>query len=175
MINSDFCYSKFDTQASAIIKYFENNKDSLVYNDYYGFKVADVPKETWLQEPVLKNVNDIFKIDGCGIIKLEPYRCYKWHQDAQRGVSINLLLTPEIHSYTLFGNSSQDSEDQFDIVSLSYEPNSFYLFNNQAMHTIVNFDQPRYLFTTEFVATKDVLSYRDLFTWKELVNDVDGL
>ena len=85
------------------------------------------------------------------------------------------MLTPDVRSCTLFGNSSKDSDDQFDHVELVYEPKSFYLFNNQAMHTVINFDQPRYLFTTEFVDTKDILSYRDIFAWKELTHAVDGL
>ena len=161
MIDKSACY-KIIGHSFVLQKYFAEKKDSLSYDDYFGFKVAHLSLDMILQEPVLKSLHQKFKIAGGGIIKLDANRCYRWHQDAVRGVSVNMLLTPEVDSFVLFGNDVVDSEDQYEIIRLDYEPETFYLFNNQAMHTVVNFSCPRYLFTVEFELDKNSLGFSDV-------------
>jgi len=158
MININQCCKKLGS--SAIIQdHFNNNKHSLEYVDYYGFTLSPLPEQVYLTEPLISSINLKYKISGCSILKLDPFRCYKWHQDARRGVSINLLLSPESRSAVLFGNSVSDSDDQFEIAEFEYEPNYFYLFNTQAMHTVINYEQPRYLFSLEFEQDKHSLTF----------------
>ena len=158
MIDINHCCKKLGF--SVIIQdYFNTNRHSLEYVDYYGFAISPLSEQVYLEEPLLNNINSKYKISGCSIIKLDPFRCYKWHQDAQRGVSINLLLSPESRSTVLFGNSVLDSEDQFEITEFEYEPNYFYLFNTQAMHTVINYEQPRYLFSLQFEQDKHLLTF----------------
>jgi hypothetical protein len=154
-------YSKKLGKSTTVSEYFTNNSHNLVFNEYYGFQVADVPMDIVLGEEVLRKIDSEFAINLAGIVKLERNRCYKWHQDAKRGVSINMLLSSG-DSHCLFGSDSE-SDDQYKITELKYEPETFYLFNNQIMHTVINFDKPRYLFTVEFVKDKDELTYSDVF------------
>lgn len=160
MIKPEYCYKKIG-ESEVIVPYFETNWQSLHYEDYYGFNVCFLAMELALQEPLLAKINETHKIKYSGIIRLDADRCYKWHQDAVRGVSINMLLRHK-DSFVMFGNSSKDSEDQFDIIRMEYEIGSFYLFNTQAMHTVVNFEEPRYLFTIEFEKDKESLTYNEI-------------
>jgi len=158
MINKHWCYHKIGT-SEVIQNYFDSNFNDFTYVYRYGFELFKIPEEVVLSEPVLAKINDKFKIANSAVVKMDPNRCYKWHTDAHRGVSVNLLLTPEVNSFVLFGNSLEQSDDQFEILKFDYEPNTFYFFNNQNMHTIMNFDQPRYLFTLEFKEDQHSLSY----------------
>ena len=161
MIDYKNCYRKIGK--SIVLKdYFENQ--NLSFQKYYGFDVSFVPLEIILAEPVLKEINDRYEISTGGIIRLDSNRCYKWHSDSNRGVSINLLLNPEIESLVLFGNSVFDSDDQYEILKFEYEKDTFYLFNTQMMHTVINFDLPRYLFTVEFKQDKSVLTFNNLLS-----------
>lgn len=161
MIDKNMCY-KHLCGSTVIVSYFNTNKDHLSFEDYFGFKVSQIPLPIILQEPLLNSIHQSYKIKSGGIIRLDPNRCYRWHQDAVRGGSVNMLLYHK-ESFVLFGNAVSDSDDQFEIMRMEYEPNQFYLFNNQAMHTVVNFDSPRYMFTIEFELDKTKLSYDELF------------
>ena len=94
-----------------------------------------------------------------GVVKLEPNVCYDWHVDTRRGVGINMLLTPEVRSSCLF---AKGDGVQFGVEELVYEPNTFYLFNTQVKHMVLNYEKPRYLLTVEFELDKDQLSFEDL-------------
>jgi hypothetical protein len=128
------------------------------WQDYYNFKAIQVPTEM-----VAK---DLFLMDllrkhpfVAGIVQLSPYVCYDWHTDTRRGVGVNMLLTPEVKSHCLFTNAEGA---QFSFEELVYEPDTYYLFNTQVRHTVINFYEPRYLFTVEFAENKDQLSFENL-------------
>ena len=162
MINHNTCYVSLG-ESSFIQNYFDNvDKNTLQYGEYFGFNMSLVSEDLYLQEPVLKEVNDKHKIKGCSIIKLDPYHCYVWHKDALRGAGINLLLTPNVKSSVFFGMPIERSQDQVHFAEMKYEPNTLYLFNTQIMHTVYNFDEPRYLFSVEFEQSKDELSFYNL-------------
>lgn len=153
-------YYKELGSSTHILPYFEVNNTKFKYSDYYGFSVSELPLDLILQESVLQNINKIHKIKSGGIIKLYPNRCYKWHTDSVRGVCVNMLLHHE-ESFVLFGNNV--SEDQFDITRLDYNLGNFYLFNNQCMHTVINFTGTRYMFTLEFEEDKNSLTYENFY------------
>lgn len=161
MLDLSRCYLKL-CECTVIQQYFEENLEKFQYNDYYGFKAHLFPLDIIFFEPLLTKINQRYKIARVGIIKVERNHSYRWHQDSNRGVSINMLLTPDIESFTLFSDCNDVSVDQFEIARLNYEPRTFYLFNNQMMHCVINFDRPRYLFTTEFVADKTQLRFEDV-------------
>ena len=129
------------------------------WQDYYNFKAIQVPVEMLSKDTFLV---DLFRKHPfvAGIVQLSPYVCYDWHTDTRRGVGVNMLLTPEIKSHCLF-TSTEGA--QFPFEELVYEPDTYYLFNTQMRHTVINFDQPRYLFTLEFLADKDALSFNALY------------
>jgi hypothetical protein len=128
------------------------------WQDYYNFKAIQVPIEMLSKDPFLVALFHKHPFVA-GIVQLSPYVCYDWHIDSRRGVGVNMLLTPEIKSHCLFTNTEGV---QFPFEELVYEPDTYYLFNTQVRHTVINFYEPRYLFTIEFVADKDQLSFENL-------------
>lgn len=159
MIHPQYCYRKLG-ESVFIQDYFDNlNANELEFEDYFGLLVHRLDSEIYLKEPLLAEVNKTHKISQAGFIKTEPWRNYAWHQDAIRGVGINLLLTPRVNSMVMFGEGLNNDTVEFSIMPFQYEPRQFYLFNTQIMHTIINFDQPRYLFTVDFEEDKESLTY----------------
>jgi hypothetical protein len=73
---------------------------------------------------------------------------YDWHVDEFRLSCINLLISQDHHSHTLFGMQRNYANKV--ITELEYEPNTFYLFNNQIQHCVINLDRPRYLLSLYF-------------------------
>ena len=128
------------------------------WQEYYNFKAVQVPNELLAKDPFLVSLSERHPFIG-GIVQLDPYVCYDWHIDTRRGVGVNLLLNPEIKSHCLFTTANGA---QFPFQELVYKPETFYLFNTQNKHTVINFDQPRYLFTVEFAADKEQLSFETL-------------
>jgi hypothetical protein len=129
------------------------------WQDYYNFKAAQAPDEILAKDPVLVDLFRKHPFVG-GIVRLEPHVCYEWHIDTRRGVGVNMLLNFEGTSHCLF---AKGEEVQFPFEELPYSPDRYYLFNTQTRHTVINFAEPRYLFTIEFGADKDHLSFEDLY------------
>ena len=128
------------------------------WQDYYNFKAVQVPIETLSKDPFLVALFDKHPFVA-GIVQLSPYVCYDWHIDTRRGVGVNMLLNFEGVSHCLF---AKGEGAQFGFEELVYTPNRYYLFNTQTSHTVINFAEPRYLFTLEFGADKDQLSFESL-------------
>jgi hypothetical protein len=99
-----------------------------------------------------------------GVLKMQPHTCYDWHTDTRRGVGINQLLTPEVRSMCVFGPRHRLPQQQptFEFQELVYQPRRYYVFNTQVLHTVYNFDQPRYLLSIEFAKNQHELSYAQL-------------
>ena len=82
---------------------------------------------------------------------------YHWHRDQNRLACINLLLSVEHHSHTLFG----EPVDQLNMhcLELQHQPGRYYLFNNQVPHAVINLDVDRHLLSLEF---EQAVAYPDL-------------
>jgi hypothetical protein len=128
------------------------------WQDYYNFKAVQVPVELVAKDPFLVKLFQAHPFVA-GIVQLSPNVCYDWHVDTRRGVGVNMLLNFEGVSHCLF---AKGEGVQFGFDELVYAPNRYYLFNTQTSHMVVNFGEPRYLFTIEFGADKDQLSFDDL-------------
>jgi hypothetical protein len=135
-------------------KYIENGE----WVDIENFCAIVIEKNIWINEPILNLINKKFPISGCAILKMDPNSVYDWHTDADRGVCINILLTFDHFSECLF-------YDEEEILVLDYQPNKGYLFNNQKMHKIKNFEKTRYLFSLQFVDDKNKLDYNTVYKW----------
>jgi hypothetical protein len=142
--------------AKELMEFALNSKD---WQDYYNFKAVQVPDEIVLKDPFLLRLQRTHRFMA-GIVKLDPNVCYDWHTDTRRGVGVNMLLNFEGISHCLF---ARDEGVQFKFDELVYSPNRYYLFNTQVRHTVINFGEPRYLFTIEFLADKDQLSFDALY------------
>lgn len=103
----------------------------------------------------LSEVNQYMPIKRSGVIRMVPMQYYSLHTDANRGVSVNMLIQNE-HSHCMFMDSTPTRTQ---MLELEYQIGVLYLFNTQIPHTVLNFSGIRYLFTIEFQEPKHMLSF----------------
>lgn len=99
----------------------------------------------------VKQLGRYLPIQHLGITKMTPMQYYRLHTDANRGVSVNMLIQTE-HSHCMFVDNTQ-------MLELEYQPGVFYAFNSQIPHTVLNLSGIRYSFQLEFQETKHLLSF----------------
>ena len=121
--------------------------------DYYNFKAKLVPPEIAAQDRFLLELARVHPF-VMGVLKMEPNTVYNWHCDSRRGCTINLLLTFDDISHCLF--SDDPLQPQCATQELHYEPCTYYLFNTQRQHMVVNGYDARYLATLEFAEGADL-------------------
>lgn len=159
--------NKFDYFAefkyeSVIVKNFIDFFKLIPLRERAGFQTHPVEKKYWIKEPLLMKIHEQFIIDRCGIMRMDPYTCYDWHVDHDRGVCINWLVEHS-NSFCLFSEKLDDYN--LNITRIPYESNKFFLFNNQQPHSVTNFEGNRYVFTVVFDKQKDDLCYKDVYNW----------
>jgi hypothetical protein len=128
---------------------------------YYGWDGYSIPMDVMVKEPILKKLHEKYRIKLAGFITIEPFTTYDWHTDTNRGVSINMIMTPNVNSVSMFGKMGKYKE-QHKFTELKYQPQTFYAFNNNYLHQVINFDKPRVMFSLEFELDKNILSYQRL-------------
>lgn len=160
---TDQFYKKFKQQSNHLLNIAPSLVKSDIWARQYGLDIMVVSDEIWMKEPLLQTINRKFPVEVGFIVKMPSFNVYNWHTDGTRAASINLKLSFESKSHTLFGTTSDDWNDNF--IELEYKFKSFYLFNTQTKHTVINFDTTRYLFTVQFLQSKDTLSYKEIYEW----------
>lgn len=128
---------------------------SSAWRPYFNFSALQVPFDLAYKDPVLTGIGLKYPL-AVGILRLDPYTTYDWHTDTKRGVSINMLLN-DVKSQCLFSVGETDATHKF--LELKYQPKTYYAFNNQVPHMVINFAQTRYLMSVEFQADKDELTF----------------
>ncbi len=161
-MNTNSLYKRFSNESTFIADNFEKLIRFNNWNNYFGFQTIEIDRRIWLLEPVLNKINSQFEIESCGILKIEPFTSYNWHTDTNRGLTINMLMK-ETPSHSLFGFEKDQYNTNF--VELKYEPKSFYLFNTQHMHSVINFQEPRCVFSAKFKKDKKDLTYQEVYDW----------
>jgi len=141
-----------------------------------------LPSTEWHWIPyvtVCKNIEEIEDqfYKSCGFLscmrqELEPtlalYKFpsssfYEWHKDIYIGASINMVLK-DYDSITLFSEDT-DKIEIYKTTRLPYQPLTWYAFNSQERHCVINHgDEDRILLTVTF--TRDY-SYPELLRWYE--------
>jgi len=130
------------------------------WQKYFNFDATRIPNEVLAYDPVLADIGSRHPLMG-GVVMLPPNTFYNWHTDTRRGVSINMVLNPyDGVSHCVFTPDKDVAVGEF--IELQYQPDTYYLFNTQVNHMVLNFDKPRLLLTVEFGEDKDALSYDDL-------------
>ena len=160
---NDQYYKKFNIKSEIITSVAPAMVTADVWEKHYGLDLMIVSDEIWYKERLLRIITQKFPISTAFIIRSLPNNAYNWHLDGTRAAGINLKLSLESRSHTLFGESLDDWNDKF--VELEYEFKSFYLFNTQQRHSVINFDSYRYLFSVQFAQTKDEISYKEIYNW----------
>lgn len=170
-----FCQIKSNTQS--IEDYFHNNVSKLEFlnnattKDVWGscFFDYNTSMELVQSNETLSKIHNVLKISNCLILKLSSNSWMAWHYDLPRkGPALNLLLTPESRSFSVFTSMFPEVSN---LVECKYVPHQFCLYNTDIVHSILNFETPRYLFSACFERgqtdlswneTKDILSSLDL-------------
>jgi hypothetical protein len=139
-------------------KLFDFAATTSKWEPYYNFYAVQVPFDLAYSDPVLHRLGMKHQL-AVGIIRLDPYTTYDWHTDTRRGVTINMLLN-NAKSNCLFSVSETEVTHSF--VELKYRLGSYYVFNNQVPHMVLNFNESRYLMSIEFEADKNELTFDQL-------------
>lgn len=119
-----------------------------------GFLVTMIPDEIIDKDPYLKAVKKKYKVLQV-MVCLPPHTCYPWHKDLNRRTIINMPLNAHGKSCCVFTNQLND-EQYFEIAELRYEPATYYIFNTQEDHMVLNFEEKRYLFSFTLTGIRDV-------------------
>ena len=129
------------------------------WHPYYNFDAAMLPHDIAIQEPLIMWLASNGFEFQVGVLKIPANTCYRWHNDTDRLVGINMLLADN-GSKCLFADSTDSVT--FPIVELVYQPNKYYVFNTQAPHTVLNFSDDRYMLSIEFIGKDRGMTYADL-------------
>ena len=160
---TDQYYKKFKIKSENIALIAPSLVTTNLWANQYGLDIMSVSDEIWYKELLLRTITKKFPIQDAFIIRIPPNTVYNWHVDGTRAAGINLKLSGDSRSHTLFGTPIDDWNDEFK--ELDYEFKSFYLFNTQHRHSVINFDSYRYLFSVQFAQTKDELTYKEIYDW----------
>lgn len=131
------------------------------WEEHFGFNAIELPLELVRVEPALRELDQIWQIGRLGLLEVGEMSVYDWHVDQYRLSCVNMLYSIDNTSHTLFG--SQRDHLNKDVIELKYEPNTFYLFNNQVPHTVINLDGPRFLFSLYFREELDYSKLKALY------------
>ena len=151
-MNKKDCFSELKTKGKELIPYLEylTTFDKLPWQEHYGFNAIQIDNKWINKEPALKEVHKIHPIKQLGLLKIPKKSFYNWHVDDFRQSCINLLVSKELNSYSMFGEHDGNYYHN-NIIQLSYKPNTYYLFNNQNNHCVLNLNETdRYLFSLYF-------------------------
>jgi hypothetical protein len=112
-------------------------------------------------DPFIKKVGTQFG----GKLKLYKFpanHVYHWHRDVSIGCSLNMVLDI-YNSHTLFTHANPKQVYVEPIIELNYKPNTWYIFNSQEKHSVINLDgRERVLFT--LIMPREV-KYHDVVSW----------
>lgn len=133
---------------------------------YYNFMAVPVPHEILGAEPFLVHLAGK-RVFHAGILRMEPNSCYNWHVDTDRKVGLNMLLSDDGCSRCLFLDGEPGVV--FKTHELKYKADTYYVFNTQTPHMVLNTAEPRYMFSLEFLEQDRGL------TFDELCEDIKGM
>ena len=175
MITDNDCYFPINGDTSYIEEYCKKNYNTFdfkkIYEDYNVYTMHNFDYETVRNivgaDPNLSRIDKILKISHCFIMKISPNSCVGWHLDIPRkGPVLNLMLTPEARSYSIFTDSLYNTSG---IIECKYPPHQFVLYNTDRLHSITNFENPRSVFSVIFERGKTDL------TWTEAIYTLSKL
>jgi len=136
------------------------------WEQYYNFMAVPVPREILRLDSLMVGLAQK-RTFHAGVLRMEPNTCYNWHTDTDRKAGLNMLLSDDGNSRCVF--LAGEPGVVFKTQELKYKPDTYYVFNTQIPHAVLNTEQPRYLFSVEFLE-KD----RGL-TFDELCEDIKGI
>lgn len=125
---------------------------------YFNFMAKPVPYEVIFKDPFFQWLGQRYNFIA-GVLKMEAFQQYDWHVDSRRGVGINMLLE---HEDSLLMFTERPNDLVKNIYPVKYQPKTYYIFDTQTPHCVINLSAPRFLFTVEFEKDLNELSFDDL-------------
>lgn len=154
-------FKRINTPSTSVVKYYTPERIAkLDWYDLPGYQGIEVPKQVLLNESFFQSLDQKFGLVGGAILKWPSMISYFWHEDGDRNSTVNMQLSYDGHSHTIFGNKQSDWH--MDIEELIYEPGYFYLFNTQEPHEMINLGKERYFLTTRIESDP---TYEELLEW----------
>ena len=147
--------SRRSTILDSLLEVASNNEP---FERYYNFGMKGVDHRLICEDSFLISLHDAHPFKAA-ILLIPPNNIYNWHVDDNRGVAVNMMVSGR-DSHCVF------TDEDFDIVNgieeLRYEPETYYLFNTQKYHSVINLNNPRYMMSIEFNEDKYRLNYDQL-------------
>ena len=135
---------------------------NIYWFETHGFTVTKVPEHIYTKDPVILALVKEFQADPV-ILRMDPMIFYRFHTDAFRQCTVNMLLEGS-DSECYYGTPSKH-EELMKLTELVYETKKLYLLNTQLPHAVLNKSQPRYLFS---IGINRPYSYAQV---KQYIND----
>lgn len=119
-----------------------------------------------IEQQIIKNkfISNIRKEFGGNLYlyKLPQVSVYRWHRDKYVGCSLNMVFD-KYHCHTLFSQNNGENTDLIQpFTELTYKINKLYIFNSQNLHTVINLDRDRILFSYTFPRE---INYNSVLEW----------
>lgn len=138
------------------------------WEEYWGWRALKLDTESVIEGDLFLEWLHARHPFKAGILAMQPWSFYTWHTDGRRGVSVNMLVDPRSGTHhSMFALPRDKSHSTGRFIELIYEPNTFYLFDNQIEHAVYNFEGHRFMFSLEFDEDKSAL---DFYTLKSEVS-----
>jgi hypothetical protein len=142
------CYRQLQhtCQVGEAVSNYMTNADFIGYGHVYVNVISGSLRSTILTTDPLLGATVLRFGSEIYIFKFPAYTTYEWHIDAVNSCSMNCVLD-SYDSVTLWQNEQDDTISEIHrVTALRYEPNQWYLFNSQRMHSVINYgDRDRYL------------------------------
>jgi hypothetical protein len=136
--------------------------DENEWTEHNSFLAKQIPQHIYLQDPLLAFLASRHKL-LVGILMMQNYQVYNWHTDGNRRCGINLLLS-DSPSHCFF--TDDHTAINSNVEELFYKPSTYYAFNTDINHMVVNLNKTRYLLSVEIDGGANTIIYHDLL--KEL-------
>ena len=98
------CFSELKTKANELVSFLEFLIDlNLPWEEHFGFEMIPI-ENCWIEkETALQEIDKINPIKQLILLKIPSKSFYNWHVDDFRQSCINLLVSKNHHSYSMFG------------------------------------------------------------------------
>ena len=133
------------TIADALKSFVANNPP--VVKVVHGLQIIHIPLHILQLDKTISRLCLKFSGSAC-IFKIDPNIEYHWHTDAARSCTVNMLID-DYDSRTMFSSSPKFNEIM-EITELKYLPSTMYILDVTKLHSVINFNNDRYLLSLTF-------------------------
>jgi hypothetical protein len=145
----NFFYDTYIDVADDFIEQVKNFIDKKSIEDWkhiLNMKLLPVPLSMLEKEDKLLKIVKKYKAEvRLAIYDTEPNTAFHWHTDKSRYASLNILIDGW-DSKCLFSQNEYRGM-RSNLVELHYEKNRVYLLDVTKEHCVLNFNNPRYMFS----------------------------